>query len=46
MPGMQIGIDLGSSCITAYAAGKGIVLHEANAISYDAFSGEIGRAHV
>ena len=41
MPGLQIGIDLGSSCITAYAAGKGIVLHEANAISFDAFSGDV-----
>ena len=41
MPGMQVGIDLGSSCITAYAAGKGIVLHEANAISYDTYSGDV-----
>ena len=41
MPGQQIGIDLGSSCITAYAAGRGIVLHEANAISYDSFSGDV-----
>ena len=41
MPGMQIGIDLGSSCITAYAAGKGIVLREANAISFDNYSGDV-----
>ena len=41
MPGLQVGIDLGSSCITAYVAGKGIVLCEANAISYDTYSGDV-----
>ena len=41
MLGMQIGVDLGSSCITAYAKGKGIVLCEANAIAYDSLSGDV-----
>ena len=41
MPGMQVGVDLGTSSITAYVAGKGIVLCEANAISYDAGSGAV-----
>ena len=41
MPGLNIGIDLGTSTVTAYAEGKGIVLSEATAISYDSFSGDI-----
>ncbi len=41
MLGMQIGMDLGSSCITAYVKGKGIVLREANAIAYDRNSGDV-----
>ncbi len=41
MPGMNIGIDLGTSTVTAFASGKGIVLSEATAISYDGFSGDI-----
>lgn len=41
MPGMNIGIDLGTSTVTAFASGKGIVLSEATAISYDRFSDEI-----
>lgn len=41
MLGMQIGVDLGSSCITAYARGKGIVLCEANAIACDSRSGDV-----
>lgn len=41
MPGLNIGIDLGTSTITAFAEGKGIVVSEATAISYDSFSGDI-----
>ena len=41
MLGMKVGLDLGSSAITAYVAGKGIVLCEANAISYDANGGDV-----
>ena len=41
MPGLNIGIDLGTSTVTAFAEGKGIVLSEATAISYDSFSGDI-----
>ena len=41
MLGMKVGLDLGSSAITAYVAGKGIVLCEANAISYDSYSGDV-----
>lgn len=41
MLGMQIGVDLGSSCITAYAKGKGILFCEANAIAYDSRSGDV-----
>ncbi len=40
MPGYNIGIDLGSSTVTAFVSGRGIVLSEANAICYDAYSGE------
>lgn len=36
-----VGIDLGTSHIKAYVKGKGIVLSEANAISYDAYTDEI-----
>ena len=41
MPGLNIGIDLGTSTITAFCEGKGIVVAEATAISYDSFSGDI-----
>lgn len=41
MPGLNIGIDLGTSTVTAFAEGKGIVVSEATAISYDSFSGDI-----
>ena len=41
MPGLNIGIDLGTSTVTAFAEGKGIVLSEATSISYDSFSGDI-----
>lgn len=38
---MDVGIDLGSSHIRVYVKGKGIVLSEATAVSYDAYTGEI-----
>lgn len=41
MPGKNIGIDLGTSSITAFVQGKGIVLSEATAISYDSYNNEI-----
>ena len=41
MPGINVGIDLGSSCITVFVAGKGIVMSEATAISYDTYSREV-----
>lgn len=41
VPGLNIGIDLGTSTVTAFAEGKGIVVSEATAISYDSFSGDI-----
>ncbi len=41
MPGMNMGIDIGTSTVTAFAEGKGIVLSEATAIAYDSFTGEI-----
>ncbi len=41
MPGINIGIDLGTSTVTAFKEGKGIVLSEATAICYDGFSDEI-----
>lgn len=41
MPGINIGIDLGTDSIKFYEQGKGIILSEQTAISYDAFDGEI-----
>lgn len=41
MPGLNVGIDLGTSSVTAFVEGKGIVLSEATVISYDSFSDEI-----
>lgn len=41
MPGINIGIDLGTSTVTAFAQGRGIVVCEATAISYDSFTDEI-----
>lgn len=40
MPGMNIGIDLGTSKITAFIEGRGIVFSEENAIAYDLFNEE------
>lgn len=40
MPGLNIGIDLGTSKIKFYAQGKGIILSEENAVCYDNFSGK------
>ena len=36
MAGYNIGIDLGTSTVTAFVSGRGIVLSEDNAICYDA----------
>ena len=36
MAGYNIGIDLGTSTVTAFVSGRGIVLCEDNAICYDA----------
>lgn len=41
MPGINIGVDLGTDSIKIYEQGKGIILAEQTAISYDAFDGEI-----
>ena len=41
MPGKDIGIDLGTSTITVYAKGKGILLHEKNALAVDARTKEV-----
>lgn len=41
MPGINVGIDLGTSCITVFVSGRGIVMSEANAISYDARTREV-----
>ncbi len=41
MPGINIGIDLGTSTITAFVEGKGIVFAEDNAICYDVLGNEI-----
>lgn len=38
MPGLNIGIDLGTSTITAFVEGRGIVLCEENAIAYDLYN--------
>lgn len=41
MPGINIGIDLGTSSITAFVQGKGIVFSEETAICYDVLNNEI-----
>ena len=41
MPGLNIGIDVGTSTITVFVQGKGIVLSESNAICYDSYSDDI-----
>ncbi|MCM1364283.1 MAG: rod shape-determining protein [Faecalibacterium sp.] len=41
MLAMDVGIDLGTSHIKVYIKGKGIVLSEANAISYDSYTDEM-----
>ncbi len=41
MPGLNIGIDVGTSVITIFVQGKGIVLSEATAICYDSFNDDI-----
>ena len=41
MAGQNIGVDLGTSKITAYAQDKGIVYSQANAICYENRTGEI-----
>ena len=41
MPGKDIAIDLGTSKIKVYVRGKGIVLSEANAVTYEAGTNEI-----
>ncbi len=41
MPGKKIAIDLGTNTIKAYIKGKGVVLCQANAIGYDAYTDEV-----
>lgn len=41
MPGINIGIDLGTSTTTIFVEGKGIVFSESTAICYDAYDDEI-----
>ena len=41
MPGMDLGIDLGTSRVTIYASGRGIVLREPSVIAVDAKSGKM-----
>ena len=41
MPGLNIGIDLGTSTTTAFVQGKGIVLSESTAICYDSYDDEV-----
>lgn len=41
MPGINIGIDLGTDSITIFVEGKGIVLSESTAICYDAYDDSI-----
>ncbi len=41
MPGLNMGIDLGTGNITVFAEGKGIVLSQATAISFDSYNNEI-----
>ncbi len=40
MPGLNLGIDLGTHTIKIFAQGKGIVLSERNAVSYDLINDE------
>ena len=41
MPGLNIAIDLGTSSVTAFVQGKGIIFSESTAICYDAYDNEI-----
>lgn len=41
MPGLNIAIDLGTSSVTAFVQGKGIVFSESTAICYDAYDNNI-----
>ncbi|MDR2525304.1 MAG: rod shape-determining protein [Oscillospiraceae bacterium] len=41
MPGLQIGIDLGTTSILIYVRGKGIVLHEASVAALDSATGDV-----
>ncbi len=41
MPGLQIGIDLGTASILVYVRGKGIVLHEASVAAVDVKTGDV-----
>lgn len=41
MPGLNLGIDLGTSTIKIFAEGKGIILSEKTALSYDTLNDEI-----
>lgn len=41
MPGKDIAIDLGTSSIKVYIKGRGIVMHQANAICYDSYTDEV-----
>ncbi|MDD6011608.1 MAG: rod shape-determining protein [Oscillospiraceae bacterium] len=41
MPGLNIGIDLGTSTVTAFVQGKGIVFSEETAICFDNYDDEI-----
>lgn len=41
MPGINIGVDLGTDSITVFVEGKGIVLCESTAICYDAYNDEV-----
>ncbi|MBQ8502712.1 MAG: rod shape-determining protein [Clostridia bacterium] len=41
MPGLNLGIDLGTSSVKIFAEGKGIILSEQTALSYDKLNDEI-----
>lgn len=41
MPGTYIGVDLGTSKVTAFVRGKGIVYSQANAICYENRTGDV-----
>ena len=41
IPGMKIGIDLGTTSILIYVRGKGIVTHEASIAALDAATGDV-----